>query len=163
MNDPNSEWDAFERQLREFRPARPSDELMARLENRPAVRPARNEISFWAGIRFVVFGTGGVTALVVILAGWFVVHNGLFHVSVTTGGVPPAVVSGQTPLVCAGTSEAVVAARDEGIYTDANGQPVQIIRLLDLNKSEWRDTRNGNRMEVVVPRQRLLVKDVETY
>jgi len=163
MNDSNSDVDAFERQLRQFRPARPSDELMARLENRPTPRSARTGIDFRAVVRFFAPGLGGATALAVILACWFVAHHGLPRVAMTANFGPTPFPASRTPLVCVHSTDAVVAARDEGIYTKVDGQPVQVIRLLDLNKSVWKDPRNGNRMEVVVPRQQFLVGDVETY
>ncbi len=152
MNDPNSEWDAFERQLRQFRPARPSDELMARLENRPDAHPVRAMGRTAPMVRFFALSLGGTAVLAIILTGVFIARN--VHVSVAVG---------TTPLVYAGSSESVVAARNEGIYTDAAGRPVLVIQLLDLNKSVWKDPVSGNRIEVVRPRQQLLVKDAETY
>ena len=44
MNETDTEFTLFERQLREFRPARPSEELMARLDNRRDAAPSRRRI-----------------------------------------------------------------------------------------------------------------------
>jgi len=161
MNDSNSEMDAFEQQLRRLQPARPSDALMARLENPQGLRQARTGMNRSALIRFLVPGLGGAIALLVILAGWFVMHHELFHVSRTAKFLPAP--ASQAPLVCTSMTDAVVAAHDDGIYAGVDGRVVQVIHLLDINKSVWKEPRSGNRMEIVVPRQQILVNNINTY
>jgi len=163
MNDSNSELDAFEQQLRRLQPAQPPDDLMTRLENPHSPRRASSGINFRAFVRFFVFGPGGATALLVIFAGWVIIHHGLHRVSKTSGSFPKPNPAVQTRLVCTNMTEAVVAARDDGIYADADGRPVQVIRLLDINKSVWKEPRSGNNMEIVVPHEQILVNNVNTY
>lgn len=138
--------------MRQWQPTRPSDELMARLENRPEVHCV--SAGSWTAsiVRLLALGLGGTVVLAMILASVF--WAGSVRVSDSTRPESEA---------CTGSNESVLAVRNEGIYTDAGGRPMQVIELMDLQKSISADPSSGNLIEVIRPRQQLLVTDVETY
>lgn len=134
----------FEEQLRQLKPAPPSNELMVRLQ---MARPVRQPqpVSWWWRLALPVAAAAGLVVLVAKL-----------HPA-------PAVVPPVAQYVPVEVRDYILGATLLGVGHTDGGVPYRLLRSVGLRREVWKKTADGSEVAVVVPQQQLILAKMDVY
>ena len=151
MNFTDEPSDALEPRLKKLRPFPVSPELMSRLR---AVAPDKAAPPNRAARVPLVWAAAAAAALV--LASLFdrmqpALRPAASAVAATTAETPA------TGLAAQSSREVLVGARSAGTWTAPDGQMYRVVTCLSMNQTVLREPGKGAQVDVIEPRQRVLL------
>ena len=134
----------FEQQLRQWKPAPPSNDLMVRLQLARPFRPLKSGNRWWN------------RALPVATAAGIVVLVGKLH-------HPPAVVPPVAQYLPVEAENFMLGVKQVGITHTENGVPYRLLQCIGVRREIWQKTSDGSQVAVVVPQQEIILAQMDMY
>lgn len=158
MNPP---LDDLESELSGLRPARPPARLERRLDRALAVPPPGLDWVAW--IRRWGLGFGAGAAVLVALLWLNRPAAPPFQPAVAEDAGEPSAQGGESRWTQTDATAFLVGAEDEGVLYVDPSTPFRRVKCRFLDASQWRDGRQGVSVEIVRPREDLILVPLRVY
>lgn len=154
MND----FSELEEELRKLRPARPSADLIARVERALTEETSVSTtgvVSQERRFHFNWFSIGlGLAAAAALLMFAFIRLQQPVKKASTVASTSPAPVISTNQMIPAGLTQVVYHTRDEGLHFSGNStQPMRRVRSQTRDTLQWRNPKTGATLRISYPRE----------